>query len=181
MFLDLRISDIIKGSIFLSKVQKRDYYFGAALSLLLSKNGDARPSLVECSESSCQYRMITDTSDDFHIYMKYTSYETNKQDERAWQFSLTDTDKRRIDKCIQSGLKTFIVFICGCENLSNGEIAVLTQKEYATLVHKTGIRIKLQGKSPKKYTIVDRKSNKTFFVDRNRFDYRLTDIKDSIL
>lgn len=164
----------------MSKIQKRDYFFGAALSLFLSKNNDACPSLVECSESSCQYRMITDTSEDFYLYMKYTSHGELKGDERIWQFSLTDTDKDRIDCCIKSGFKTYIIMICGNDDLSDGEIAVLTQNEYATIAHKTGIRIKLQGKSPKKYLIADRKLTKTLAVDRNRFDYRLTDIKDCI-
>lgn len=164
----------------MAKIQKRDYYFGAALSLLLSKNNDARPSLVECSETACQYRITTDTSQDFYLYMKYTSSGISKQEERTWQFSLTDTDKERINSCIQIGLKTFVVLICGGENLADGEIAVLTQNEYLTLAHKTGIRIKLQGKSPKKYIVADRRSSKVLAIDRNRFDYRITDIQDSI-
>lgn len=164
----------------MARIQKRDYYFGAALSLLLSKNGDARPSLVECSESSCQYLLSTDTSEDFYLYMKYSTFESQKPNEHTWQFSLSDTDKARIASCIQSGKCTFIIFICGNENLSDGEVAVLTQKEYAQLAHKSSIRIKLVGKSPKKYIVADRQSSKALSVDRNRFDYRLTDIKDSL-
>lgn len=159
----------------MAKIQKRDYYYGAALSLLLSKNKDALPSLIECSDSCCQYLMITDTSKDFYLYMKYTS---NEVDKRTWQFTMTDTDKERINSCIQSGLKTYIVFICGSDDLSNGEIAILTQNEYAKLAHKSAIRIKLQGISPKKFTIADRTTSKGRSVDRNRFDNRITDIKD---
>lgn len=162
----------------MSKVLKRDFYFGAALSLFLSKNNDSRPSLVECSETSCQYRMITDTSEDFYLYMKYTSHGTVRGDERAWQFTLSNTDKDRINSCIKSGLKTYIILICGEESFCDGEIAVLTQKEYLTMAHKTAIRVKLQGKSPKKYIVADRQSNKVLLPDRNRFDNRLTDIKD---
>ncbi len=163
----------------MSKVQKRDFYFGAALSLFLSKNNDSRPSLVECSETSCQYRMITDTSEDFYLYMKYCSHGSTKQNEKAWQFTLTDTDKERINNCIRSGLKTYIILICGSDNLSEGEIVVLTQSEFMTIAHKTGIRIKLSGKSPKKYVVADRQSSNVLTVDRNRFDTKLTDIKDS--
>ena len=163
----------------MSKVQKRDYFFGAALSLFLCKNDDSCPSLVECSETSCQYRMTTGTSDDFYVYMKYASRGEIKQGERVWQFSLTTTDKERINSCIKSGLKTFIILICGEESLLDGEIAVLTQSEYLSMSHKTGIRIKLQGKSPKKYIVADRQSSKALIVDRNRFDYKLTDIKDT--
>ncbi len=164
----------------MSKMQKRDYYFGAALSLFLSKNTDSCPSLVECSETSCQYRMITDTSEDFFLYMKYCSHSKAGQDERAWQFSLSDTDKDRINDCIRSGLKTYIILICGEESLCDGEIAVLTQKEYLTMAHKKAIRVKLQGKSPKKYIVADRQSSRVLLPDRNRFDSKLTDIKDCI-
>lgn len=164
----------------MSKILKRDYYFGAALSIFLSKNEDSRPSLVECSENSCQYRMITDTSEDFYLYMKYASKGTIKAGEQIWQFNLSSTDKDRIENCASSGLKTYVVLICGSNEYSDGEIAVLTHKEYLQLSHKTGIRIKLQGKSPKKYIIVDKQSDKSFAVDRNRFDGKLTDIEDSI-
>ena len=123
--------------------------------------------------------MTTGTSDDFYVYMKYASRGEIKQGERVWQFSLTNTDKERINSCIKSGLKTFIILICGEESLLDGEIAVLTQSEYLSMSHKTGLRIKLQGKSPKKYIVADRQSSKALIVDRNRFDYKLTDIKDT--
>lgn len=144
----------------MAKIQKRDYFFGAALSLLLSKNKDARPSLIECSESSCQYRLSTDTSEDFILYMKYASSGTIRAGERIWQFSLSDTDKERIKACVDSGLRTFIILICGTDDLADGEIAVLTTKDYSQLAHKSGIRIKLVGKSPKKFIVADRLSSK---------------------
>lgn len=162
----------------MSKIQKRDYYFGAALSIFLSKNIDACPSLVECSDTSCQYRMTSGSSEDFHLYMKYASHCTINADERVWQFSLTDTDKARINECIRSGLKTYIALICGDSTLSDGEIAILTQTKYKEISHKTGIRLKLQGKSPKKYIIADRKSSNIIKIDRNLFDSKITDIKD---
>lgn len=165
----------------MSKIQQRDYYYGAALSLFLSKNIDSKPSLIESNDKACIYKMTTDTSEDFFVYMKYTGKEiliTN--DERIWQFSLTETDKNKINECIATATKTYIILICGCEQLNEGEVAVLTQKEYCVISHKTGIRVKLVGKSPKRFIIVDRDSDKSLFIERNRFDNRLTDIKDSL-
>lgn len=165
----------------MSRVQKRDYYYGSALSIFLSKNQDSRPSLVECSDLCCQYKMISDTSQEFHLYMKYTGQETSRVgDERVWRFPLTDADKQRISKCIDSGLNTYLILICGCKDLCSGEIAVLTQSEYEKVAHKTNIGIKLQGKSPKKYLVIDRKSDRSFAVPRNRFDGKITDIKECI-
>lgn len=69
----------------MSRIQKQDYYFGAALSMFLSKNKDARPSIVEATETSRQYNMMTDTSETFSLYMKYTSSENRASDGRVWQ------------------------------------------------------------------------------------------------
>lgn len=162
----------------MSKILKRDYYFGAALSIFLSKNEDSRPSLVECTDNSCQYRMITDTSDDFYLYMKYTSKVELKSDVQVWQFSLTQNDKDRIESCVSTGLKTYIVLVCGSNDYSDGEIAVLTYSEFSQVSHKTKIRIKLQGKRPQKYIVVDKPSN--IVIDRDRFDGKLTDIEDCL-
>lgn len=163
----------------MARIQKRDYFFGAALSMLLTKNRDAKPSLLECTEASCQYVLSTDTSEDCYIYMKYsTSKESNEQMPKdTWQFSISDKDKARINACIQSGKHTLLIFICGNETLSDGdgEVAVLTQNEYVQLAHKSAIRIKV-GRNMKKYVIADKPLDKS--VPRNRINCRLTDIKD---
>lgn len=159
----------------MSKIQKRDYYFGAPLSKLLSKNPDSRPSLVECSDYACEYKMITDTSEDFCIYMKYAGgSDTLKDGGKAWQVKLTETDKERIEACINSGNKTFLIIVGGEMSKNDGEIIVITQDEYHAISHKSHIRVKA-AKNSKKYTIVDKAGN-DMYVYRNRFDMRLTDI-----
>ncbi len=168
---------IRKPVIYLSKLQQRDYYYGAALSLFFSRNADSKPSLIESSDKACIYRMSTDTSHDFFIYMKYTSKEiSSAKDERVWQFSLTETDKKKITDCINSNLRTYILLICGSNKLNAGEIAVLTDDEFKTISYKTGIRIKLQGKSPKKFTVIDRYSGDDLLIDRNRLNSKITNI-----
>ena len=132
----------------MSKITKQDYRFGAALSVLLSKNGDSRPSLLEHDSNSRQYRMSTNTSEDFGVYMKYCGHEskTAKPGEQVWSFSITDSDKDRVAKCAASKLNTYILLICGTANCSDGEIIVLTQNEFSTVSHKSAIRVKLTDK-----------------------------------
>lgn len=164
----------------MAKIQLRDYYFGAALSMFFKHNKDSRPSMIESSKNNSQlYKMTTDTSEDFFIYMKYTEQEAPSQNPEyhVWQFPLSEKDKSIIDNCIVSGLKTYLILICGQDSLNGGTIAILTQDEYSRITHKTCIRIRTQGQKPKKFYIVDRKSTNTFSIDINRIEKRITDIK----
>ena len=172
-----------------SKIQKRDYFFGAALSMFFNHNTDSKPSLIEsCGEEACVYRMTTDNSDDFYIYMKYASNELDEpenENERVWQINFSEKDKNVIRECINSGYATFLLLILGSkklydnkakDNASFGEIAVLTKKDYERISHKTGIRIKLVGTRPKVFKIADGK--KDFYpIERDRIEKKFTEIK----
>lgn len=50
------------------------------------------------------------------------------------------------------------------------------QNEFKTISCKTGIQIELQGKSPKKFVIIDHYSDKDLLIVRNRFDSKITEI-----
>ena len=165
----------------MSEIRKQDYYIGAVINILLSKNHDSKPSLMECEEApfAKTYKMITDTSNEFNLYIKYTSA-CVKGTENVWSISFTETDKDRIDACFQSGQKTFVILCCGNEPRKNGEIVVLTHDEYSSMAHKTGIRVIVPGKGAKKYLIVDKQARKTFSVDRNRIETKITDIMSSL-
>ena len=160
-----------------SRLQKQSYYFGAGFYKLLSKNQDSRPSLLECSEYAQECQVITDTSEEFHIYMKYAGSIRWQTNEKYWQFKITDTDKSRIDELRRTGLKTFLMLICGDAQMKEGDIAILTADEFEQASMKTGIRVKLIGKSPKVFTIADMDSRKVWTVPRNRIERRLTDIE----
>lgn len=159
------------------KIQQRDFYFGAALSMFFKHNKDSKPSLLESiCETSQLFKMTTDTSDDFYIYMKYTENEQSpiKLENHTWRFNLTKKDKEIIEKCAESGLRTFIILICGKGSFKTGEIAVLTLKEYNQIKHKTGFLIRLEGIKPKEFDIYDK--NTPFSIKTNRIEQRFTDI-----
>lgn len=163
----------------MARINKQDYYFGAALSRLLSRNNDSRPSLIERPDDgkSRTYNMITNTSDDFYIYMKYCSQETNRcSGARTWQFTFNDADREHIADCVSSGEKTYIVLICGTKDLNDGEVVILTQNEYAAISHKKSVTIRLD--KNRKQVEVAEKGGAGLQIARNRPDGRLTDIED---
>jgi hypothetical protein len=109
--------------------------------------------------------------------MKYAGNIRRQTNEKYWQFKITDTDKSRIDELRRTGLKTFLMLICGDAQMKEGDIAILTADEFEQASLKTGIRVKLIGKSPKVFTIADMDSRKVWTVPRNRIERRLTDIE----
>lgn len=165
----------------MSEINKQDMFFGAALSHLLNKNVDSSTSLLENADEARQarmYKMITNTSEDFRIYMKYRSQGAKLRcvDSTSWQFTFNDADKMRIEECIASGEKTYIVLICGSENLVGGEIVVLTQNEYLAVAHKQSITIKIRKRC--RQIEVAEKSGVGLKIDRNRSNKKLTEILD---
>ena len=162
-----------------SRLQKQDYYFGAGLFKLLSKNNDSRPSLLECSENVRTYQIITDTSEEFHVYMKYAGSIGRQKNEKYWQFNISDSDRYRFNELLQTGLKTYLMLICGDDKMREGEVALLTADEFKSVAsEKTAVRVKLIGNSPKVFTIANQDSRKVFSVPRNRIECKLTDVDD---
>ena len=159
-----------------SRLQKQDYYFGAGLFKLLSKNNDSRPSLLECSENVRTYQIITDTSEEFHVYMKYAGDIGHQKNEKYWQFKITDADKERFNQLRKTGMKTYLMLICGDARMREGEVALLTADEFIGVSKKTALRVKLVGNSPKVFTIADMNSKSEVRIPRNRIECKLTDI-----
>ncbi len=162
-----------------SNLQKQDYYFGAGLFKLLSQNRDSRPSLLECSENVQEYQIITDTSEDFNVYMKYAGSIGHHGNERFWQFKITESDKKRFSRLIETGMKTYLMLICGDDRMKEGEVALFTANEFLELSEKSGVRIKLIGNRPKVFTVADLNAKNERTIPRNRIERRLTDIQDA--
>ncbi len=165
----------------MSEINKQDMFFGAAISHLLNKNADSSTSLLENADETRQarmYKMITNTSEDFRIYMKYRSHGAKhlRSDSTSWQFTFNDADRLRIEECIASGEKTYIVLICGTENLVGGEIIVLTQNEYRAIAHKQSVTIKIR-KGCRQIEVAER-GGIGLKIDRNRSNKKLTEILD---
>lgn len=158
------------------KIQQRDFYFGAGLSMFFKHNKDSRPTLLESVDKKSKlFSMTTDTSEEFYVYMKYTEKEQPSKGENShkWHFPLTSTEKNILDECINSKLKVYIILICGSAPLKTGEIAILSQKEYEKIKNKTSITVKLP-KNGKKFTIPD--SGGPIRIDTNRIEMKLTEI-----
>ena len=139
------------------KIQQRDFYFGAALSMFLKHNIDSRPSMIEeTKDSSTQIlKMCTDTSRDFYIYMKYTTdcRLTKTEDLISWSFNFSSSDKSLIDSKIAENIPVYMFLICGIQSENSGEIAVLTPKEYQLIKHRNSITINLKGKRPQTFAV----------------------------
>ena len=74
------------------------------------------------------------------------------------------------------GERLYIFLICGTEDLSDGEVVVLTQNEYRVISHKSSIRVKYTP-GRKKVEVADQKGC-TLMVDKNRLDGIITEIDD---
>jgi len=138
------------------KFKERDLYLGAALSLFLRYNTDAKPSMIERIDDKAQLiKMLTDTSDEFFVFMKYTTDCRYTADGLiSWQFALSPKDKNIIQNCIDSNHPVFIFFICGLnQDTKTGEIAIVTTDEYNDIKHKSSVTIKLKGKRPHYFDI----------------------------
>lgn len=125
--------------------------------------------------------MISDTSDNFNLYMKHSENCTIQTDgSLQWSFGITEKEKTRIQELIDSGNKTYILLLCSQEKFEKTSIAVLTQKEYLSLVHKTGITVKwemAEVERKQSFTIPNR-GGKTLNVPRGRIIKKFTDIQD---
>ena len=163
------------------KIQQRDFYFGAALSMFFKHNQDTKPSIIEAIENSSQImKMTTNTSDDFYVFMKYTAdKKLLKNDEKkSWSFPLTEKDKSIIAKYHSVGIPIYLFFICGYnEEYKTGEIAVLTYEEYEHIKHKSSLTITITKPGDKHFNVhIGKAQDQTFPVATNRIGKRITDI-----
>jgi len=154
------------------KFQQCHFYFGAAFSLFLKHNLDARPSLIGDVDKKTQFiRLCTDHSNDFCIYMKYTSdYKpTKKEALTSWTIPLTSKDKSIIEN---QSAPVFLFFICGYEKEGTGEIVVVTPEDYEKIKNQNSVTINMIGKRPQEFLIHTGKAQSdTFKVKRNAIEH----------
>ena len=80
------------------KLQKVDFYYGAALNMIFRYNKDAMTSMVETTDYKQVFRLTTNKSKrDFIVIMKHASPKL-KEDYISWQYKLTDIDKECLKK-----------------------------------------------------------------------------------
>lgn len=160
------------------KIQQRDFFFGAALSMFFKHNQDAKPSLIDTKDNKSQlFRMATDTSEDFYIYMKYTcnELERKRENSHAWQFTFTKNDIEIIERCAQEKALVYIFLICGNIEAFSGEIAIIKKEEYDTIINeRSTFIVKTKGERPKNFII--KIDNTLLTIKRNRIEKKITEI-----
>lgn len=166
------------------KLQLQDFYFGLAISSLFKYNKDASPSLIDQVNDVGQlWRISTNTSDDFQVYIKYTTKERNTKNPllTSWGFPLTEKEKERINIALQSPEPLFILLVCGLKGFNDSEIAVLTTRDYKKITHRKSISISVKKDSdtskPRNFNIqLSKKASDFFPVERNRIEKKLTSL-----
>lgn len=158
----------------MAKFNQRDFMIGAALFALLQHNEDAKPSLLENTEYSAYFKVATNTTSDFGIYIKFTKAPSR---EGTWVVPLSLRDKQRISAMYAELPTSYILLILG-EEYKTGEVVILLKSEYEKVSHKTSITVKLSSSGrPKEFHIADG-SEIAFKVKRNRIEKRLNEISD---
>lgn len=146
----------------MSELQKRDFNYGAALSVLI--NNGLNPILVEYSETKRIYKVGTDDSECI-LYMKCASLA-----DTAWIFNI-EKDIDELKEYLNSGKKMFLALICVVDSLNKGEIAFLNDEEIKLIIElgKKSIRIS-RGRSGNYRVSTGKKKEEYISVKYNRFN-----------
>ncbi|QCH27777.1 hypothetical protein [Clostridium tyrobutyricum] len=139
----------------MAKLTEQDFYFGVGLAALFKYNPYIMPSLIEnVTDTKLKGKKIKITKGIFYklhtlqngeaiIYIKYTDRKiTNKENIGLWKFSLSDIEKNKIDVQRKNVIPFYMVLICVDTNdISNSEVAVLTEAEYLEINDRSSIEI----------------------------------------
>lgn len=158
-----------------AKFNQRDFMIGAALFALLQHNADAKPSLLETTDYSAYFKVATNTTDDFGIYIKFAKSPIR---EGTWAINLTATDKKRISDMYIELPTSYILIVLG-EEYKTGDVMVLLKSEYEKIAHKASITVKLSSPvRPKEFHIPDG-AGIALKVKRNRIEKRLVGLVEA--
>ena len=164
------------------KIDQQDYYFGAALALFLTHNQDSQPSLIDSwqiKKTSC-YELMSNTSPSFRIYMKHSETYANSSvdDTLSWKFSFSPNEKQNIQDSINAGKQIFVFLICSQGKFRNTEVVVLTQEDYLSIRHKSGIKVnwEMADKERKQSFTIPNRDGTPLSIERNRIEKKLTDL-----
>lgn len=108
-------------------VRRIDFYNGALLSVLISKN--IVPMLVEATDNTRIYKLMTN-KDKHVIYTKYLSNPNSGNKDFLWSFVFTDNEVNKIENLNRKYEEKFkLVLICGKDFKNDTEFAVLNGDE----------------------------------------------------
>lgn len=152
-----------------SKINVRDFYYGAVLSILFRNN--INPVVVEGDDDHQGYDLTTDTNE-CRIFIKHRAdkQETRTVDYSSWVFSLTDSNRKLIQNYIDSEYNLVLVLVCGVAGLSGSEIALLDIDQIKKIIGKSSITISRK-KNERAYRISTGGGRENAIkIQANRFD-----------
>lgn len=137
----------------MSKLTRLDFYCGAGLAILFRKNEHISPSFVETvtdvegkNSVGTFYKFRTQNNNEAIIYIKCLSKQLPdaKNLSKCWNFSLSLSEKDKINKQIEKGIPFFILLIC-TDNVNkdniDGHVALLSIKDYERVKERSTIKI----------------------------------------
>lgn len=154
------------------ELQQRDFYLGACLFSFFKHNSDTTPSIIEKTDKYTQIvKMTTNTSNDFYVFMKYSQ---NPKDTnivyKSWTFSLTENDKKSLEKYHSLQCPVYLFFICAdsdtIESDNLGEIAIYKYEDYLFIKDKSSITINIKKSSDRFFNLHISKSNEKVIRSR---------------
>ena len=115
--------------------------------------------------------MTTNTSNDFYVFMKYSQ---NPKDTnivyKSWTFSLTENDKKSLEKYHSLQCPVYLFFICAdsdtIESDNLGEIAIYRYEDYLFIKDKSSITINIKKSSDRFFNLHISKSNEKVIRSR---------------
>lgn len=166
----------------MAEVKQYDFYYGAILNIILSKNPDASPTLLEATEKRGMYKITTNTSKDSIVFCKYASEKGNKnKDYRSWGFSFSDEDKKALKKYYDKKMPVLLYFLCKDKEDKRGRIAICTYEEFCAVQDKKFITIGKRKNTAYFNMHVEKRRDTGIHLKTNRIELRVEDIIDQVV
>lgn len=154
----------------MSELTRIDFYCGSGIAILFRKNKNISPSFIEIvsdadgrKSSGIFYNFKTQNNNEAIIYIKCNSKIVSvKNMSECWKFSLSQTEKEKIQKQIEKGIPFFILLVCPnnfTKDDINGEAAILNIKDYEIISQRSDILIGLWN---------DNKKKRSFYIKNNK-------------
>ncbi|MGN0170937.1 MAG: hypothetical protein ACI4SM_05285 [Candidatus Gastranaerophilaceae bacterium] len=170
----------------MAKLKKNHFYYGAILDALCQYNPDASPVLMSHEESRQVYRVMTNTSQECILFLKYASPKTGGKNEQdiSYLFTFSDDDKQKLKAYMDKyNCPVFLYLLCKQPDLKDSEIIVLKYEEYQNVEENRAITIRIQ--KNKNYILLFKKGSKArdnaYQIPRNRIEKTFDELSDDFM
>ncbi|MBQ2887040.1 MAG: hypothetical protein IJE43_25285 [Alphaproteobacteria bacterium] len=170
----------------MAKLKKNHFYYGAILDALCQYNPDASPVLMSHEESRQVYRVMTNTSQECILFLKYASPKTGGKNEQdiSYLFTFSDDDKQKLKAYMDKyDCPIFLYLLCKQPDLKDSEIIVLKYEEYQNVEENRAITIRIQ--KSKNYILLFKKGSRArdnaYQIPRNRIEKTFDELADDFM